>query len=200
MSLPKSLNVFSKIMTDGKICAFPFLHNRSVVTLLHRTKSSLLKQVNQSTWKKDGLHLEIQITSWIQNKTLAVLFSIKYSSLEKGFGGLFVVFCNMCVQLNLGSFQNLYKEGMHGPTSGSPLPHLSKTGELWSVGAAAEWSPVKHNGGVSRVAFWGTEAESGLSYFLFQLWQKHVSHLRKPVKNLPLGITEAPAGRGLRQD
>lgn len=50
---------------------------------------------------------------------------------------------------------------MHGPTSGSPLPHLPKTGELWWVGAAAEWTEVLCNTmGVLAEWLFGAEKQS----------------------------------------
>lgn len=132
-----------------------------VVTLLHRPKYSLLKQVNESTQKKHGLHLDIQIRSWTQNKTLAVSFPMKYSSLEKGFGGFFAVFCNMRVHLNLGSFQNLYKEGMHGPYKWLPSSTSAQDRRVMMSGSSSRRTEVLYNTmGVLAGWLFGAEKQS----------------------------------------
>lgn len=148
-----------------------------------------------------------------KKKTLAVSFPIKHSSLERGFEGFSALFCNISVQQRVSWILDpskvcIKRECMDlqvallfhvCPVS---VCEIQTVQELRWARAAAEGIEVLCNmmGVLAGWIFWAEKQESGLCYSLFQLRQKHVSHHRKPEKNFPLGMTEAPAGRGLRQD
>lgn len=166
LSAEISLNASSKVMTDGKICSL--FHSCIACLLWPLTQSkvreqsriiSILKQVNQSRQKKKmactRIHkseAEPKIKPWLSKFQLNI--PVERGDSQAFLRSFLTPARKKRVRLIPRSFQNLYQEGMHEPTSGSPLPHLSlmmwvwnsdctrQTEKLRGASAAAQWRPM----------------------------------------------------------